>query len=223
KKGKKPSGEQQKPSGEQHIGDTVMCPSVLQEEALCPSSSPTRSLFYRAPFSPRSSTARTSSFKMSPSNPKTIFPDQIGPPQQDSPLKSPRRLSFSGIFRSTPRHLNQQPLSSPVSMKLFTRNKRVKVRGTESYSLSSPPPHYLPRQEDVNAFRLETYQTEPKRLETRRLRSFSSPPDTGQRSPTPSCFQLLALAPPIPVGRLVSTPSADPPCMLAACCRCCVS
>ncbi|XP_030611965.1 5'-AMP-activated protein kinase subunit gamma-2-like isoform X1 [Archocentrus centrarchus] len=54
-----------------------------------------------------------------------------------------------------------------------------------THSLSSPPPPAAPpvsRQEEVNVFRLETYLTEPRRPETRRLRSFSSPPDTGQRA-----------------------------------------
>ncbi|TDG97624.1 hypothetical protein EPR50_G00228010 [Perca flavescens] len=45
-----------------------------------------------------------------------------------------------------------------------------------------------------SVFRLETYLSEPRRPETRRLRSFSSPPDPGQR-----CLQL----PPPPAGRLV--------------------
>ncbi len=85
-----------------------------------------------------------------------------------------------------------------------------------AHSLSSPPPPLppsLPRQEEVSVFRLETYLTEPRRPESRRLRSFSSPPDTGQRSSSSSsssCFQLPPLAPPLPVspslpvGRLVS-------------------
>uniref|UniRef100_A0A7N6BVW5 CBS domain-containing protein n=1 Tax=Anabas testudineus TaxID=64144 RepID=A0A7N6BVW5_ANATE len=137
-------------------------------EPVCHSASPTRSFFHRSPFSrpssPRSAPARTSTSKMSPSFAKTIFPYQTGPSQEESPPKSPRRLSFSGIFRSGSRDSNHQPSSSPVSIKLFTRNKRDKARGTL-------------------VFRLETYLTEPKRPETRRLRSFSSPPDTGQPSP----------------------------------------
>ncbi|XP_041817843.1 5'-AMP-activated protein kinase subunit gamma-2-like [Chelmon rostratus] len=173
-------------------------------EPLCHSASPTRSFFHRAPFSrpssPRSAPARTSSSKMSPTSSKTIFPYHSGPPEQDSPPKSPRRLSFSGIFRSASRDSNQQPSSSPVSIKLFTRNKRDKAR---AHSLSSPPPPPPPpRQEEVSVFRLETYLTEPRRPETRRLRSFSSPPDTGQRSSS-SCFQLPPVAPPLPVRRLV--------------------
>eukprot|EP00064_Thunnus_orientalis_P016737 superscaffoldBa00003384_g16808 len=63
-------------------------------EAVCHSASPTRGFFHRAPFSrpssPRSAPARTSSSKMSPSSPKTIFPYQTAAPQQDSPPKSQR-------------------------------------------------------------------------------------------------------------------------------------
>nr|XP_046227912.1 5'-AMP-activated protein kinase subunit gamma-2-like [Scatophagus argus] len=109
--------------------------SRKQGEALCHSASPTRSFFHRAPFSrpssPRSAPARASSSNMSPGSPKTIFPYLSGPPQQESPPKSPRRLSFTGIFRSASRDSNQQPSSSPVSIKLFSRNRRDKARGTE--------------------------------------------------------------------------------------------
>ncbi|XP_050923449.1 5'-AMP-activated protein kinase subunit gamma-2 isoform X4 [Lates calcarifer] len=187
-------------------------------EPACHSASPTRSFFHRAPFSrpssPRSAPARTSTPRVSPSSPKTIFPYQTGPPQQDSPPKSPRRLSFSGIFRSASRDSNHQPSSSPVTIKLFTRNKRDKAR---AHSLSSPPPPPPPppRQEEVSVFHLETYLTEPRRPETRRLRSFSSPPDTGQRSfsstsssswcqlPPPPLAPPLPVSPSLPVGRLV--------------------
>lgn len=72
-----------------------------------------------------------------------------------------------------------------------------------AHSLSSPPPP--PNQEDIGSFRLETYLTEPSRPETRRLRSFSSPPDTGQCSSSSSnCFQLPPVVPPLPVRKLVS-------------------
>ncbi|TKS87299.1 hypothetical protein D9C73_021423 [Collichthys lucidus] len=92
-------------------------------EAVCHSASPTRSFFHRAPFSrpssPHSIRARTSSFRTSSA--KTFFPSQGGPPQQDSPPKAQRRSS---------RDSNQQPSSSPVSIKMFTRSKRDKARGT---------------------------------------------------------------------------------------------
>ncbi|XP_078018993.1 uncharacterized protein LOC117265042 isoform X2 [Epinephelus lanceolatus] len=76
----------------------------------------------------------------------------------------------------------------------------------KTHSLSSPPsqPPSLPRQEEVSVFRLETYLTEPRRPETRRLRSFSSPPDTGQHSSSfSSSFKPPPLAPSLPVRRLV--------------------
>ncbi|KAK2859761.1 hypothetical protein Q5P01_004381 [Channa striata] len=85
-------------------------------------------LTFSRPSSPRSAPAGTSGSKMSPSSSKTIFPYQTGPPQEDSPPKSPHRLSFSGIFRSASRDSNHQPSLSPVSIKLFTRNKRDKAR-----------------------------------------------------------------------------------------------
>ncbi|XP_060920714.1 5'-AMP-activated protein kinase subunit gamma-2-like isoform X2 [Labrus mixtus] len=185
--------------------------SQKQGGALCRSASPTRSFFNRAainrPPSPSSAPAWTSSARMSPTSSKSIFPYQSGPPPQESPSKSPRRLSFSGIFRSASRDSNHQLSSSPVS-KLFTRNKRDKAR---AHSISSPPslpplPSLL-HEEEVSVFRLETYLTEPRRPETRRMRSFSSPPDTGQRSSSSSssscCFQPPPLAPPLPVRRLL--------------------
>ncbi|XP_037553105.1 5'-AMP-activated protein kinase subunit gamma-2-like, partial [Nematolebias whitei] len=100
-------------------------------EPLCRSTSPTKSFFHRTPFnrpaSPHSAPARTCTSKMSPSSLKTNFPYQTETPQQDPSPKPPRRLSFSGIFRSTSRDLNQQH-SSPVSIRLFGRNRRDKIR-----------------------------------------------------------------------------------------------
>uniref|UniRef100_G3NQ23 CBS domain-containing protein n=1 Tax=Gasterosteus aculeatus aculeatus TaxID=481459 RepID=G3NQ23_GASAC len=108
---------------------TVMCPPGLQLEAPFLSTSPPLSFFQRAPFrrpsSPCSTRARTSSFNVNPGHPKTVFLNQIGPPQLESPPKTPRRLSFSGIFRSTSRDSKPQP----VSIKLFTCNKQDKARG----------------------------------------------------------------------------------------------
>ncbi|XP_067341656.1 5'-AMP-activated protein kinase subunit gamma-2-like isoform X7 [Channa argus] len=82
-----------------------------------------------------------------------------------------------------------------------------------THSLSSPPPPPPPPQKEVRVFHLETYLTEPRRPETRRLRSFSSPPDTGQvptsSSSTSICCQPPPPAPPptvspsVPVGRPV--------------------
>ncbi|TMS09677.1 5'-AMP-activated protein kinase subunit gamma-2 [Larimichthys crocea] len=63
--------------------------------------------------------------KPSSGSPKTIFPY---PSHQDSPPKSPRRLSISGIFRSS-------SSSSPTSIKIFSRTRRAS-------GLSTPPPTY---------------------------------------------------------------------------------
>uniref|UniRef100_I3KLA6 Protein kinase, AMP-activated, gamma 2 non-catalytic subunit a n=1 Tax=Oreochromis niloticus TaxID=8128 RepID=I3KLA6_ORENI len=171
-------------------------------EPVCHSASPTRSFFHRSPFSrpssPRSAPARTSSSKTSPSSPKTLFPYQPRPPQLDSPPKSPHRLSFSGIFKSASRDSNHQPSSSPVSIKLFSRNKRDKARGTL-------------------VFHLETYLTEPRRPETRRLRSFSSPPDTGQQVSAFSSASFTSLSSssccqkPPPAPPPVASPPPAPP------------
>uniref|UniRef100_A0A8C1UKP7 Protein kinase, AMP-activated, gamma 2 non-catalytic subunit b n=1 Tax=Cyprinus carpio TaxID=7962 RepID=A0A8C1UKP7_CYPCA len=48
--------------------------------------------------------------------PKTIFPRPLSS-HQDSPPKSPRRLSFSGIFRSS-------SSSAPASIKLFSKSRK---------------------------------------------------------------------------------------------------
>ncbi|XP_077952678.1 5'-AMP-activated protein kinase subunit gamma-2 isoform X3 [Gasterosteus aculeatus] len=171
---------------------------MMIEQRRTATGSPPLSFFQRAPFrrpsSPCSTRARTSSFNVNPGHPKTVFLNQIGPPQLESPPKTPRRLSFSGIFRSTSRDSKPQP----VSIKLFTCNKQDKARDPP---LSSPPPPCVPPHQNLSAFPLEMYQEEPRRLETR-LRSFSSPPNTKQCSCS-SCLQLPAVAPPLPVRRLV--------------------
>ncbi|XP_049605328.1 5'-AMP-activated protein kinase subunit gamma-2 isoform X1 [Syngnathus scovelli] len=112
-----------------------------------------------------------------------------------------RRLSFSGMFRLASRESNQQMSSSPITSKLFARNKRSKTRAF-SLSCTAPPPPALqtpPGQGQVSVFPLETYASEP-----RRLRSFSSPPDTGPRSSTSSsasgCHP-TPLATPLAVGK----------------------
>lgn len=65
------------------------------------------------PFTPASAPilARTS-----PGTPKTIFPYPLSS-HQNSPPKSPRRLSFSGIFRSS-------SSSAPASIKLFSKSRK---------------------------------------------------------------------------------------------------
>uniref|UniRef100_A0A8C8GQL9 Uncharacterized protein n=1 Tax=Oncorhynchus tshawytscha TaxID=74940 RepID=A0A8C8GQL9_ONCTS len=155
-----------------------------KDDGSCHSASPTKGFFTRGPFSrpssPKSAPART---KNSPGSPKTIFPYPSS--HQDSPPKSPRRLSFSGIFRSSSRDSNS---TSPISIKLFSRARKA--------SGISSPPSTPPTQaaKQPPAFPLEAYRSEPERLEAR-MRSYSSPPDTGQR------FSLRCSKPPM-------TPSA---------------
>ncbi|KAK7162761.1 hypothetical protein R3I93_006947 [Phoxinus phoxinus] len=102
--------------------------------------------------------------RTSPGSPKTIFPRPLSS-HLDSPPKSPRRLSISGIFRSS-------SSSAPASIKLFSRSRK-------SSGLSTPPT--TPTQSPVPpVFPMET-PSPTERVEERRTRSLSSPPDTGQR------------------------------------------
>ncbi|KAM8967737.1 5'-AMP-activated protein kinase subunit gamma-2 [Pelodytes ibericus] len=139
--------------------------------------SPSKSFFPRAlqnrPSSPLSAPVRS---KCSPGSPKTVFPF----PYQESPPRAPRRMSFSGIFRSSSKDSSSSPSSnpstSPGGIKFFTRSRKAS-------GLSSSPstPTQVTKQPN---FPLEAYKHEPERLEAR-LRSFSSPPDTGQRLSLP--------------------------------------
>uniref|UniRef100_A0A8C5Q7T3 GTP-binding protein Rheb n=1 Tax=Leptobrachium leishanense TaxID=445787 RepID=A0A8C5Q7T3_9ANUR len=141
--------------------------------------SPSKSFFARGlqnrPSSPLSAPVKS---KYSPGSPKTVFPF----PYQESPPRSPRRMSFSGIFRSSSKDSSSpspNPSTSPGGIKFFTRSRKAS-------GLSSSPstPTQVTKQPN---FPLEAYKHEPERLEAR-LRSFSSPPDTGQRfslPPTP--------------------------------------
>ncbi|KAM9845026.1 5'-AMP-activated protein kinase subunit gamma-1 isoform 4-T4 [Aulostomus maculatus] len=143
------------------------------------SASPTKGGSVKSPGSapllpcPRSAPVQARS---SSSSPKSIFPY---PPHQNSPPKSPRRLSFSGIFRSSSN-------SNPTSIKLFSRTRRAS-------GLSTPPT--TPTQASSQpVFTQEAQQSgpSPERLEWRsRSRSVSSPPDTGQ------LFSLHSSKPPI--------------------------
>ncbi|XP_064797512.1 5'-AMP-activated protein kinase subunit gamma-2-like isoform X2 [Oncorhynchus masou masou] len=168
--------------------DHVDKADIQKDDGSCHSASPTKGFFTRGPFSrpssPKSAPART---KNSPGSPKTIFPYPSS--HQDSPPKSPRRLSFSGIFRSSSRDSNS---TSPISIKLFSRARKA--------SGISSPPSTPPTQavKQPPAFPLEAYRSEPERLEAR-MRSYSSPPDTGQR------FSLRCSKPPM----TPSTPIAN--------------
>uniref|UniRef100_A0A8K9WLU0 CBS domain-containing protein n=1 Tax=Oncorhynchus mykiss TaxID=8022 RepID=A0A8K9WLU0_ONCMY len=161
----------------------------------CHSVSPTKGFFTRGPFSrpssPKSAPART---KNSPGSPKTIFPYPSS--QQDSPPKSSRRLSFSGIFRSSSRDSTSNS-TSPVSVKVFSRARKAS-------GISSPPS--TPPTQSVKqppAFLLEAYRSEPERPEAR-MRSYSSPPDTGQR------FSLPCIKPPMTPSAPITTSQSQP-------------
>ncbi|KAM4704781.1 5'-AMP-activated protein kinase subunit gamma-2 isoform 1-T1 [Rhinophrynus dorsalis] len=159
-------------------GDLENTEKNAQRKAEEPSStgSPSKSFFPRGlqyqPSSPLSAPVKS---KYSPGSPKTLFPF----PHQESPPRSPRRMSFSGMFRSSSKD-SSSPSSntstSPGGIKFFTRSRKAS-------GLSSSPstPSQVTKQP---TFPLEAYKHEPERLEAR-LRSFSSPPDTGQRFSVP--------------------------------------
>ncbi|XP_031418726.1 5'-AMP-activated protein kinase subunit gamma-1-like isoform X3 [Clupea harengus] len=96
------------------------------------SASPTKGFFVRSsshhrPPSPLSAPPRTHT---SPGSPKSIFPyppSAAAAGHQGSPPKSPRRLSFSGIFRSS-----SSSSSAPASLRLFSRSRKAS-------GMSSPP------------------------------------------------------------------------------------
>ncbi|NWU78092.1 AAKG2 kinase, partial [Onychorhynchus coronatus] len=132
--------------------------------------SPSKGLFSKGlqnrPSSPVSAPVRS---KHSPGSPKTVFPF----PYQESPPRSPRRMSFSGIFRSSSKESSpsSNPSTSPGGIKFFSRSRK-----TSGLSSSPSTPTQVTKQP---TFPLESYKHEPERLETRI--HCSSPPDTGQR------------------------------------------
>ncbi|XP_055277565.1 5'-AMP-activated protein kinase subunit gamma-2 isoform X4 [Moschus berezovskii] len=146
------------------------------------SGSPSKGFFTRGPqprpSSPVSAPVRP---KTSPGSPKTVFPFSY----QESPPRSPRRMSFSGIFRSSSKDSSpsSNPSTSPGGIRFFSRSRK---------SLSSSPS--TPTQgAKQHTFPLESYKHEPERLENR-IYASSSPPDTGQRF-SPSSFQSAARPP----------------------------
>ncbi|KAM9698530.1 5'-AMP-activated protein kinase subunit gamma-2 isoform X1 [Muntiacus reevesi] len=146
------------------------------------SGSPSKGFFTRGPqprpSSPVSAPVRP---KTSPGSPKTVFPFSY----QESPPRSPRRMSFSGIFRSSSKDSSpsSNPSTSPGGIRFFSRSRK---------SLSSSPstPTQVAKQ---HTFPLESYKHEPERLENR-IYASSSPLDTGQRF-SPSSFQSAARPP----------------------------
>uniref|UniRef100_A0A674JJ10 Protein kinase AMP-activated non-catalytic subunit gamma 2 n=1 Tax=Terrapene triunguis TaxID=2587831 RepID=A0A674JJ10_9SAUR len=121
------------------------------------------------PSSPVSAPVRS---KHSPGSPKTVFPF----PYQESPPRSPRRMSFSGIFRSSSKE--SSPSSNP-STSFQLRFFSALVLTSSGLSSSPSTPTQVTKQPP---FPLESYKHEPERLETR---IHSSPPDTGQRFTLP--------------------------------------
>ncbi|XP_055722720.1 5'-AMP-activated protein kinase subunit gamma-1-like isoform X1 [Salvelinus fontinalis] len=136
--------------------------------------SPTKGLFVRGgpagvnqPSSPMAAPAHFQS-RISPGSSRTISP-YPSTHQVPSPPKSPRCLSFSGIFRSSPNS------SSNSSIKLFSRTRKVSGLSSSPTPPSTPSLHML--------FPQEVHQSAPECLE----RSLSSPPpDAGQRLSLPS-------------------------------------
>ncbi|NXN07899.1 AAKG2 kinase, partial [Indicator maculatus] len=177
--------------------------------------SPSKGFFSKGlqnrPSSPVSAPVRS---KHSPGSPKTVFPF----PYQESPPRSPRRMSFSGIFRSSSKESSpsSNPSTSPGGIKFFSRSRK-----TSGLSSSPSTPTQVTKQP---TFPLESYKHEPERLETRI--HCSSPPDTGQRFSLPPSQS--AAKPPImtpapcatskPVRR--ASPGSSPPqCVRGVCKR----
>ncbi|KAG5841968.1 hypothetical protein ANANG_G00172690 [Anguilla anguilla] len=164
-----------------------------KREESCYSASPTRGFFTRGPGgrppSPRSAPVRPKSIPSS--SPKTIFPYPV---QQESSPKSPHRMSFSGIFRTSSKDSTSSstPSSSPspIGIKLFSRTRKAS-------GLSTPPT--TPTQTTKHPpFPPDTPRNEPEGQEVR-ARTSSLLLDTGQRLGLPSA------KPPIPSAAPTST------------------
>ncbi|XP_061442914.1 5'-AMP-activated protein kinase subunit gamma-2 isoform X3 [Rhineura floridana] len=158
-------------------------------EDSCSTGSPSKGLFSKGlhsrPSSPASAPVKS---KHSPSSPKTVFPF----PYQESPPRSPRRMSFSGIFRSSSKDSSSpssNPSTSPGGIKFFSRSRK-----TSGLSSSPSTPTQVIKQP---TFPLESYKHEPERLETR-IHTSSPPPDTGQRSSLPPGQSVAKLLTPTP-------------------------
>lgn len=97
-----------------------------QVDSPCSSGSPSKGFFSRGPqhrpSSPVSAPVRP---KASPGSPKTVFPFSY----QESPPRSPRRMSFSGIFRSSSKESspNSNPSTSPGGIRFFSRSRKSKT------------------------------------------------------------------------------------------------
>ncbi|KAB0343089.1 hypothetical protein FD754_020015, partial [Muntiacus muntjak] len=107
------------------------------------SGSPSKGFFTRGPqprpSSPVSAPVRP---KTSPGSPKTVFPFSY----QESPPRSPRRMSFSGIFRSSSKDSSpsSNPSTSPGGIRFFSRSRKTPqstspVSSTGILKLSTTP------------------------------------------------------------------------------------
>ncbi|XP_048366310.1 5'-AMP-activated protein kinase subunit gamma-2 isoform X3 [Sphaerodactylus townsendi] len=163
--------------------------------------SPSKGLFSKGlqnrPSSPASAPVKS---KHSPGSPKTVFPF----PYQESPPRTPRRMSFSGIFRSSSKD-SSSPSSnsstSPGGIKFFSRSRK-----TSGLSSSPSTPTQVTKQ---TTFPLESYKHEPERLESR-LHSSTSPPDTGQRFSLPPGQSVAKPPNPAPSPCATSKTAAPP-------------
>ncbi|XP_076868338.1 5'-AMP-activated protein kinase subunit gamma-2a isoform X2 [Brachyhypopomus gauderio] len=179
--------------------------SVRKGEAVCHTASPTKGFFSRGPFSrPPSPMSAPARCRNSPGSPKTIFPY---PPQQESPAKSTRRLSFSGIFRSSSKDSASTSIStSPVSIRLFSCTRKasgVSSPPTTPTQVTKEPAPIGPEPGRSEPACPEPGRSDPVRPEER-LRSFSSPPETGQRFGLPSTKPpLTPFSAPISTSRMV--------------------
>lgn len=119
------AGPHRPPSGLR--GTSPVCLSVcLQVDSPFSSGSPSKGFFTRGPqprpSSPVSAPVRP---KTSPGSPKTVFPFSY----QESPPRSPRRMSFSGIFRSSSKDSSpsSNPSTSPGGIRFFSRSRKSKA------------------------------------------------------------------------------------------------
>ncbi|XP_047224137.1 5'-AMP-activated protein kinase subunit gamma-1-like isoform X1 [Girardinichthys multiradiatus] len=155
-------------------------------ERLIRSASPTKGDAAKNPAS-RPSTPHSAPVpsKAISASPKTIFPY---PSHQNASPKSPRRLSFSGIFRSN---------STSTSMKIFSRTKRA-----SGLSTNPSTPTQASSQPVFSQEAQQQSGPSPECLEPgSRSHSVSTPPDTGQRlslpytkPPIPSTSPLLSFS-----------------------------
>lgn len=103
-------------------------PSSRKVDSPFGSGSPSKGFFSRGPqrrpSSPVSAPVRP---KTSPGSPKTVFPFSY----QESPPRSPRRMSFSGIFRSSPKESSPTSTASasPGGIRFFSRSRKSGAGG----------------------------------------------------------------------------------------------